>query len=431
MKSRCLALMLLLAGTAWTSAQDDRPSHKLVNPELAEGANPEALLDARLKARKGDKLDPQLVDLAKQLMKDPELLQSLAKNKEVSRLKEKLEKGQGLEEFNLDKKTIEGLKGLFREGIESGKISPEQEKQIREWGEKVGPLEGGKLPGKNSSPPMKMPGGKMPKGPPPPPTGTPVQPKTPAATPKSGWGEIDKETTDWLARNLNKSITNLDKWVDSPSGKSWRDALRDVGGRLAEARNATPPVAGRLRGLTRHLPDVRGWLPRRSILPGARLPSVPRLGGRLPGVPSLPSVSPAGLGRMVLVVGVMVVLALLIWQSRGWWRDTLEARLAAWRLGPWPVRPGDVTTRADLVRAFEYLALLLLGPGARTCHHLELAQRMGQRPALDADRQREAAQDLARVYEQARYTPADEPLPDEVLTRARRELCYLAGEPAA
>jgi hypothetical protein len=141
--------------------------------------------------------------------------------------------------------------------------------------------------------------------------------------------------------------------------------------------------------------------------------------------------SAAGLGRMVLVVGLMVVMALLIWQSRGWLKESLAARLAAWRLGPWPVRPGDVTTRADLVRAFEYLALLLLGPAARTCHHLELAQRMGQRPALDADRQREAAVDLARVYEQARYTPADEPLPEDVLSRARRELCYLAGEPAA
>jgi hypothetical protein len=100
-------------------------------------------------------------------------------------------------------------------------------------------------------------------------------------------------------------------------------------------------------------------------------------------------------------------------------------------LGPWPVRPGEVATRGDLVRAFEHLALLCLGPTARTCHHLELARLLGAQPAPDPERRRDAAVDLAQVYEQARYTPDDEVLPDDLMRRARRELCYLAGEPAA
>ena len=95
------------------------------------------------------------------------------------------------------------------------------------------------------------------------------------------------------------------------------------------------------------------------------------------------------------------------------------------------MRPDQVSTRGDLVRAFEHLALLCLGRDARTHHHLDLATRIGQQPSLDQDRRKEAARDLALLYEQARYTPDDEHLADEDLRRARRELSYLAGETAA
>jgi hypothetical protein len=126
------------------------------------------------------------------------------------------------------------------------------------------------------------------------------------------------------------------------------------------------------------------------------------------------------------------MLAFVLWRVGGWWqRRRAELLNAGWRLGPWPVRPESVSTRGELVQAFEHLALLLLGPTARTCHHLELAGRMGAQPALDGDRRREAADDLARLYEQARYTPDNETLSPESMSRARRELCYLAGVIAA
>jgi hypothetical protein len=141
----------------------------------------------------------------------------------------------------------------------------------------------------------------------------------------------------------------------------------------------------------------------------------------------VPNITAAGVGRFFLVLVGAAMVALIVWYSRGWWQEALAKRLAALRLGPWPVRPEEVATRADLVRAFEYLALLLLGPSARTCNHLELARRISQRPTLQADRNREAAEELARLYEQARYTPPDERLPDELMSRARRELSYLAG----
>jgi hypothetical protein len=79
------------------------------------------------------------------------------------------------------------------------------------------------------------------------------------------------------------------------------------------------------------------------------------------------------------------------------------------------------------VRAFEYLALLSLGRSARTCHHLEVADQLGTQPAGDPSRRRQAAAFLARLYERARYAPAEEAIPAEEMAAARRDLCYLAG----
>jgi len=98
-----------------------------------------------------------------------------------------------------------------------------------------------------------------------------------------------------------------------------------------------------------------------------------------------------------------------------------------WRLGPWPVRPEAVRTRDELVRAFEYLALLLLGPAARTRNHEEIAAGLGEQ---DVSR-RAAAERLAGLYEQARYAPPDEVLPDTDLAAARADLSLLAGVAAA
>jgi hypothetical protein len=72
------------------------------------------------------------------------------------------------------------------------------------------------------------------------------------------------------------------------------------------------------------------------------------------------------------------------------------------------------------------LALLCLGPAARTRHHLELADQLGGPAGADPAR-REAARHLARLYEQARYSPDDGPLPAADLARARQELCSLGG----
>src|SRR5207244_2108340 len=110
-------------------------------------------------------------------------------------------------------------------------------------------------------------------------------------------------------------------------------------------------------------------------------------------------------------------------------------------LGPWPVAPANITTRDDVIRAFEYLSLLWLGPPARNWNHEVIAGHLGEEhkveagpPALmtwDPLAQRRAADELAALYERARYAPPGDPLPADALAVARRDLCFLPGMPAS
>lgn len=133
------------------------------------------------------------------------------------------------------------------------------------------------------------------------------------------------------------------------------------------------------------------------------------------------------LGRVVLWGLVLSIVAFAGWRLQLWYRGG-DARGLPRR---WPVRPEAVATRGDLVRAFEYLALLLVGVEAKHRHHLELAERLGGPADVPENARRQAANHLAHLYELARYAPVDEPLPETELAAARRDLSYLAGAGAA
>jgi hypothetical protein len=96
-------------------------------------------------------------------------------------------------------------------------------------------------------------------------------------------------------------------------------------------------------------------------------------------------------------------------------------------LGPWPVDPRRIADRDGLVRAFEYLSVLLCGQGVRTWNHVAIAAAL-ERAVPQADA---LAGPLAKLYALARYTPADEPLPPAAIAEARGYLCDLAGVSAA
>jgi hypothetical protein len=118
----------------------------------------------------------------------------------------------------------------------------------------------------------------------------------------------------------------------------------------------------------------------------------------------------------------------VLWQVlRGPTADAVRRARAAWKPGPWPVDPARVATGAELIRAFEYLSRLLLGPDVRSQNHRAIAAHLaGEEGGADAARRR-AADELASLYEQARYAPAGEPLSAAALAAARRDLCFLAG----
>jgi hypothetical protein len=125
--------------------------------------------------------------------------------------------------------------------------------------------------------------------------------------------------------------------------------------------------------------------------------------------------------RTILVVCLVVVMIVLAWKLLKDRRTALDADgRAAWRLGPWPVDPAQINTREELIRAFEYLSLLRFGRPARSWNHRAIARRLG-------DQSQQAAEHLAGLYEKARYAPPADPLPEDELREARRDLCLLAG----
>jgi hypothetical protein len=88
-------------------------------------------------------------------------------------------------------------------------------------------------------------------------------------------------------------------------------------------------------------------------------------------------------------------------------------------LGDWPVRPEGVTDGEQLVQAFEYVAVLRLGPAARAWNHWRIAARLGQ------GLHEAIARQLAGAYEHARYAPFAA-VSEEELAAARQGLRILA-----
>jgi hypothetical protein len=109
------------------------------------------------------------------------------------------------------------------------------------------------------------------------------------------------------------------------------------------------------------------------------------------------------------------------------WQTIFSARPAAALFGDgpglWPIDPREINTREDVVKAFEYLSVLICGASAKIWTHNTIADALTELATTHG----ETAVQLARLYELARYAPLDEPLTRDELIEARELVCGLAG----
>jgi hypothetical protein len=120
---------------------------------------------------------------------------------------------------------------------------------------------------------------------------------------------------------------------------------------------------------------------------------------------------------------LLILLCLLVgWRFLRWGKANKPTAEMRPNLGPWPVRPEAVVTRADLVRAFDYLALWTLGLAVASWNHHAVASRWREKSPTCA----ETAQSLALLYEQARYTAGTDILSESERDLARRSLLQIA-----
>jgi hypothetical protein len=241
---------------------------------------------------------------------------------------------------------------------------------------------------------------------------------------------------------LQKAIRELSRKVDG-ADERWKEldkganAIADKWARLSQALplNRLLPAEGFSwpRSLT-----PRSW-------PNLPLPqTAPGFGRQPPSTgppPGLPQVTERDGWRAFWMFVLLAALALVVWRVLARSRAVdLLGGADVWKLGPWPVQPAAVQTREELIRAFEYLSVLQLGPAARSWHHWAIASGLGRfsgkavsttRWGDGWERRRQAAEQLATLYERARYAPPEEPLPEAALATARQDLCLLAGVPVS
>lgn len=221
----------------------------------------------------------------------------------------------------------------------------------------------------------------------------------------SFWDTISKEAGDAtsFADFIDKS-TEGESWdfpkFDLPKLPSWlgggRDDLPTVpdagGGWFSGWRSSRPSGGGSPRG-----PGGSGWSFSGGGVEGSWWP--------------------------VVILAAVLVGGLVFW--RFWLlRDARSADAGGvTRFKDWPVDPREIATRQDVIVTFEYLSVLLCGPAAQTWTHNTIAGALAEL----AETHGETAVVLARLYELARYAPADEPLTAAEVAEARRLVCGLAG----
>ena len=221
---------------------------------------------------------------------------------------------------------------------------------------------------------------------------------------------------DWLRDSpaWKQAFVDLRSSMDNPDSPrfkfgDWQDKLRMPDGKMGQLGEG---ALGRLKDLPRpNLGRFSPSLPNVS-LPNVAAPSIPNFGA-----PSMPSV---GTGTTWILFALLCLL--VGWQMLRWTKGAAPVVDPRVQLGPWPVRPEAIATRAELIQAFNYLALLTLGVNVESWNHVAITRSWRDRTPACV----ESAQALAFLYEQARYTEGAQTLTEAERDQARRSLTHLA-----
>lgn len=229
--------------------------------------------------------------------------------------------------------------------------------------------------------------------------------------------------------DLASSANGLDLDLLDDKGNSIWDLIRKGDGSGMEFGNFMDGSDGNWKLPNMDFPSFKlgKWFGRTTPSTGSSSSSWSWGGSR----PRVPSTGGGGLGNFgfggswfPVFVLFFIVLGVLLWVLiKRMQTDSPQPAYLTNGLGPWPVDPRRINTREDVVKAFEYLSVLICGVKAKTWTHNTIADALADLAATHG----ETAAMLARLYELARYAPLDEPLTHEELMEARELVCGLAG----
>jgi hypothetical protein len=449
MRARCWiyvcfipAILLLQAGSAWSSPQAQgsvsedqiRKSHDLA--DLAPTDDPELSIPARLLS----KGDASVLDLIKKAQQNRDPQQLAAQLKEWSKRHPAMAK------------MLEGMIG--QDPAKLGDLSPKELEELQRRLQMHGapsiafpPVPPAANPENQPGPPMSGPQGAPAVPQPPAQNGNGITPQAPTqGEPNAQASALSRHLDDFRrgmekldpglrhSAAVNNAFRTLARQLDADGGKSWEDLSANMG-QLQERWSEW----GKKLHVDRLVPEKGISWPEKLKLkwwPHINWKRAEDAVGRQLSA-DLPVAAPsgaAGSSNWQLLIGFagLAFLVVVLWRVLAQAQFRHEQQEGGWRLGPWPVQPGQVASREDIVRAFEYLSLLCLGQSARTSNHHVIAEQLADQRRLSPqvayfDERQHAVDELAALYEQARYAPPSEPLPETALAAARRDLCLLAG----
>lgn len=124
---------------------------------------------------------------------------------------------------------------------------------------------------------------------------------------------------------------------------------------------------------------------------------------------------------IAIIAGLAGVALLAFFFARKWKLD--QAQKAASAAGLAGLDLSSIRTREELVAAFDAVTLDQIGDEARNWNHRVIAGEFVEQQPANTD----PANELASLYEKARYAPLDEDLTPHEFADAQRDLHVLAG----